>query len=160
MIPELFQLISKVIAGSTAIDDFCNSEFSKKITVYVGVEVEQFPPEEDYPVAVVAAIEHHSHGERENSEVIECQIGVGIKSENLSEETIAETGVIIKTYRGVILVEKLRELLEREIMKVSGIGYKIGIAGETMLENYFPLFRSNTIISLEKPRSFRSGRGG
>lgn len=68
------------------------------------------------------------------------------------------TGAVIKKFRGLYRVEELRDLVEQEILGITGAGAKISVGGETLMQNLYPHFKSTMSMNFEYHKSLRDKR--
>jgi hypothetical protein len=151
--------IAQVIQQSTAVNDYVQAKYSKSITCYIGLDPDQLPPESEHPLFIIATIDRSEKGDTPGK-FLALAVGVGIVNESGPVESAPDptTGAVLKEFQGIIQVEELRKIVETEILRIRGIGAKLDISTETILENNFPIFRSSSELTLEFPISRRSGR--
>ena len=130
----------------------------KSLTVYVGLDTEEQPPKEDYPLCIVYAVERTQKGNEVPDNIYQVATAIVISDDVIDVATEPTTGTVIRKYRGLYRVEELRDLIEREILRITGIGAKINANGETFLQTMYPHFRAGTMFNFEYHKSLRSGR--
>lgn len=148
-ISEVLVILKDVISTNEAIKTYCQSKYSKDHTVYLFVNPDDPPLEEDYPMIVIYSVYRSKRGEGQRDKIYNALIGVGIRN-----ETKSRVGNIVE-FTGGIEVEELRELVEYAIFE-SKIALKVGVTGETVTEVEFPIFRSDTTLELVYRASTRS----
>jgi hypothetical protein len=155
---DLLITIGKVLEENQDLKDWCNTNFSKPQTVYLGLDTENPPAQEDYPLIMVFYVER-LRGESDTRQTFSVEIGAGIfKKELVKPEATQNPN--LKAYTGLLLVEQFRELVEDTLFKsMPKIGGKIDVTGETTTEVYYPFFRSNTLVSADFVRTSRTPLG-
>ena len=141
------QRVRDVVGTDDGIKDFCITNYGRAPVVYLGIDDENPPSQGEMPVIVIYEAPRSMKGEDSRVMIYECEIGVVIY-----QDAITVNGNI-KTYDGLVEVEELRELVESATLK-DRLG-KVSVHGDTSTEYWFPIFRSNTTISLERVRSSR-----
>jgi len=147
---ELLEKLANILADDQDIKTFCQAQFGRAQTVYLGVNPESPPEQDEYPVIILFYAERTKG---ESNALIQFLIEVGIAVYNEEIRTDANK----KIFSGLEQVEDLRELVETAILD-SHLG-KIDVNGETHVEVYFPLFGSHTAITIAIPRSSRYSAG-
>jgi hypothetical protein len=147
-IANVLETLKNVISTNEAIKAYCQAKYSKDHTVYVFVNPDDMPPEEDYPVVVIYSVYRSQKGEGQTFKIYNALIGVGVRREESTR-----VGNVV-TYIGGIEVEELRELVEYSIFG-GGVALKTSVTGETVTEVQFPIFRSDTTIELQYRASTR-----
>lgn len=141
-ISEILTKLRDTIAQNVAIKAFCQEKYQKDHTVYLFVNPDNMPSDEDYPIVVIYSVYRSKRGEGQRDRIYNALIGVGIKNETVSRPP----GNAI-TYLGGIEVEELRELVEYAVFG-GNLALKVNTVGETITEVEFPIFRSDTTIEL------------
>jgi len=137
---ELLKEIQKAIVYDKAIDDWCKDKFDSYPTCFLGIDEQNPPAPDDYPViTIVGVTQNRSDTSRELSWDID--LGVGIISETVS----AEEGS--KTYEGFLLAEDLREQAENAIFGIKPA--RITTTGEAGTISYHPLYVSYSTINVK-----------
>lgn len=150
-VSRLLLKLGKIIEKDEAIKSYCQEQFGKNHTVYIGINNEQAPPEDAYPLVVLFYAERF-RGDGANRIRYAVEIGVGVFNDHLNAELPDNPNLYV--YIGLRQAEDLRELVENAVFK-SRFG-KTDIEGDTRSEVYFPLFRSNTLITIELVASSRT----
>jgi hypothetical protein len=139
---ELLEYIRDVLAADAAIAAWCQTNFSKKPTIYTGIDENKPPPESEYPVIAVVEIKQ-LYGETHNKKSWDIIIGCGVVQEEIVVDEIAKT----KTFSGFIQAEQLRNLVQEALAKANFA--KISYRGESGQISGYPMFVSYTIPTIE-----------
>lgn len=133
---------------SVAIKAFVEANFGegKKYSIYNGIEPEDQPPEEAYPIIVLGSIQGIGRGSSGRT-VFAATITAGVASIEKTETPLEACDLV--EYTGGILAEEFRVLLENEILSLKGVGAIINLSGETIFEDYFPFYHSTTVVTFE-----------
>jgi len=155
-VSEILLMLGEALVNDEDIKQFCQDNFGRDQTVFVGMNNEDTPADDEYPLIVIFYAERVV-GDSSNINCFASEIGAGVRNKNLEE-----TGKL-KVYTGMIQVEDLREIIETAIfayrLKHPREFGKINVSGDTRSETYYPIFRSNTLITIEKIRTSRKPIG-
>lgn len=157
---EVMRAVGDVIKKSAAVNNFCQTNYSKSMIIYIGLDPGELPPQDDYPIFCIAMIDPSDKGEQAQKQTLGAAFGVGIVQEAAPTRSTPdpETGAVVVEYPGLLEVEELRRLVEADILKAKGFGAKVQISSETALESSYPVFRSSCEINFQFPISRRGGR--
>lgn len=155
---KIYNIIIERLKISQAIKDFVDEHFEadRKFSIYLGVEQEEEPTEDEYPIIVLGPIQGVGRGDRGNI-TFASTITMGVTSKSKTKESSSDWEVV--KHDGFSLSEKFRVLVENEILALKGVGANINLSGETVLEDFYPIYHSTTIVTFEIPRSNSGGRG-
>lgn len=143
---ELLVLLRDALADDMILDRWCVEQFGKSPTVYLGIDEENPPPEEDYPVVAIVGADHvRGEAERETG----WPVFIGVAIVNTSIETDGKK----RTYVGLLQAEALREHAENAIYRARIAG--VGSSGNASQESFFPLFVSYSTVTVKELRSTR-----
>lgn len=144
---ELLAEMRDILTSDTSIESWCVTNYGQKQTVYCGINNEDPPkPDSEYPLLVLFYIERKRSANTSNVGYV-CEIGAGIKDGTMIYDPVGST-----TFQGLLKVAELRELAELSIARAH-FG-KIDIFGETSSDIMFPLFSSNSLIEIERPKDY------
>ncbi|MBU0994116.1 MAG: hypothetical protein KJ737_16620 [Proteobacteria bacterium] len=144
MTSDLLKEIANSIAGDKTLQDWCKTVFDKKPTCYLGIDEENPPDPDGYPViAIVGVTQIRSDLTRELSWDIE--LGIGVIDKTTTDEDQ------IKTYNGFLLAEDLREYTENAILRSRFA--RVTLTGEASSISYHPLYVSYSTINVKIKRS-------
>lgn len=140
---EIIDAITKAWSESPAISDFCAAEGFTPPTLLIGLDLDDLPGAEDFPVLVLQGVSEI----KENARAVEfaCDIAVGIVNGE-----IRQAGKV-KELMGFRQVEAFRALAEEAIIKAR-LG-RVGFKGETEQASLFPMFVSMSTVTIEVPVS-------
>jgi len=148
---EILKEIQIAILEDGTLNDWCKEMFDCLPTCYLGIDEENPPDQDDYPViALVGVTQNRSDLNRELSWDID--LGVGVINPEVTE------GDNHKIYTGFLLAEELREYAENAIFRSSFS--RITVAGEASSVSYHPLYVSYSTINVKLKRSSQCGLTG
>lgn len=150
---KLIQIIEDALVDDTSLRTWCNTNYSRKQTVYSGLDKRYPPGEANTPYASVSTIEESAgYGLPENA------FGIGIVCA-ISDDTLTTTedtsGVTYKKYRGMENAESMRKLVETATLNVIDSNSDLSGALVDMINisyrtfGYFPFFYSNTMFTIK-----------
>lgn len=152
---QFSQAIIHKLKTSAKIKTFVTAKFEKKHTIILGSEGGQEPDQSLYPAIEIGEMEGMGLGDKGNP-IYSCAVTAGIVSE---EKTVQDhDDYLFIEFGGIKTVEKFRELIQDEILDIKGVGAKVFLSGKTLLENYFPIFKSSIEVFFEVPQSSSGGR--
>ena len=144
---ELLVAMRDILIGDTAIASWCTTNYGLKQTVFCGINNEDPPnPDTQYPLLVLFYIERKKSANDGNIGYV-VELGAGLKDATIIYDPAGTT-----TYQGLIRVAELRELAELALARAH-LG-KIDIFGDTSSDVLYPLFSSNSLIDIERPKDY------
>jgi len=148
---EILIRVRDVLAEDQALASWCTETYGQVPSIFLGMDDSNPPAREDYPVVVILGIEQE-RGESEREIAWRIPVGVGVVDAVIDEQE-SPAGSRIKTFRGALNVELLRELVE-------GALYRAGIAplvsaSRVSSESFYPLFVSYVEFEFRMLRSTR-----
>jgi len=148
---ELLTAIRDTIANDQALRAWCNAEFGSGPTVCLGIDDNNKPKPEDYPVVAVVGVEQiRGQAGRENLWIVE--LGVAVRNEE-----IKVSGNIL-TRTGFLQAETLRELAEDAVYRARILPPET--QGESSSYVIHPVYASHTILTIHQAASSRKGLPG
>lgn len=151
---ELIEQIKTALSSDATLTAWCQQTFGKSQTVCIDVDENNPPnPETDYPIIVVASIQH-ARGDSSRELCWELEMGVGVVNETIEVEGDGRS----RTLTGFIQVETLRELAENALYRARIAD--VSTRGATGSSSYYPLFISGTILPIRILKSNRRGLPG
>lgn len=147
---QMIETVRDILAADKDVLAWCQANFARDLTVYVGIDEAQPAPPEDYPLAAVIDLRARA-GNTANRRAWDLLLGLGVV-----QETITVNGNI-HTYDGFLQAEELRDLAENALLK--GLSRpRVSAGGWSARINMFPTFVSYTLISTEEIASRRQAR--
>ena len=134
-------LLARIIAAldtDPAIGAFCAEYYAKALTVQFGIDEDNPPPSESYPLAAVILA---SHARETGSRRQTWHMVIGLCLRDEATVTLADREVPA----GALRVERLRELAEAALM-APGFG-KVETDGSVEREVLHPLYAAATVIT-------------
>lgn len=148
---ELLQHMQSTLLTDTALDTWCRAEFGRAPTVWLGVDEQTPPPEEDYPLVAVVGVDQMRGGSRAELQW-QVHLGAGIVNSDFT------ANLNIRTYPGLMQAETLRELAENALYRARiGPALNIESTGEASSVSYHPLYVSYTTVIVSELRTTRRG---
>lgn len=145
-INTLIQNERDAIAGDSSIENWCYTNYESYPTLYVGIDLDNPPSEDDYPVIHLYPIAKKVGYElTKQNHLLGCT--VGLKDTTLSTSTQGNTSV--KEYQGIQRIESMRKLVETVI--------KNNVSSDTFIDvldidyappECFPLFLADMIFMI------------
>jgi len=111
MIRQNLETLRDVLRDSAEIAAYCQAKYSKKHSVFIGLNPQNPPRKEDNPSLSIIGVRIERAGTREK---ISMTIGICVEKDNLADSTA--NGVTTKTYEGFLEAEELREKVERAVI--------------------------------------------
>ena len=139
---QMLEKIRDILKADAAIEAWSQELFLENITIYLGVDELSGPDESDYPVIVISGL-RIIRGNSASTKIYEVDIGCGIVQEEIETDPLKS----VKTFKGLLQAEDLRELVEASIIEEKFA--KVSIEGETASLNFYPLFASFTTLKIE-----------
>jgi hypothetical protein len=153
-VSEILQKIYEGLRDDVDLIAFCNDNYGKKHYCFFGVDNNNPPSEDYYPLVIVYAASR-SRGETANNKrknyVIQVAFGLFA-----SEPVVDDTNKTVY-YKELKLVETFRELGENAIYRLR-LG-NVSTNGDTKSEIDFPYFISTSLITIEQVISSRKPIG-
>ena len=150
MIRQNLETLRDILRDSAEIAAYCQAKYSKKHSVFIGLNPQNPPRKEDNPSLSIIGVRIERAGTREK---ISMTIGICVEKDNLADSTA--NGVTTKTYEGFLEAEELREKVERAVIDARKFLLP-KIESESIQNEIFPLFTTSTTISIEEVIPSRS----
>lgn len=149
---EILQAAQAALLADAELTAWCVDQFGSVPTVWLGIDSNQPPAENDYPVVALASVEQSRGGARGEIEW-RLMIGVGVINEALVSDGSS------RTYTGFLQAEELREHSENALYRarISGLVVGVDSAAEASSESYHPLYVSYTTVLVSALKSTRRG---
>jgi len=147
---EIITLIRDAIASDLALSAWCVSKYGNTPTIYVGINIDNPPESENYPLVIIEEITE-ARGNAQNMMSWIVSIGCGIIDDTIVDATVkvdTTTVSTTKTFSGVADVEAFREKVE-DILKSSRFA-KLSFNTESIPINLYPEFNSFTFVTVEQ----------
>lgn len=136
------------IAGSTVLKAYCQTKYAKDHTVYLGLNKQNPPGEENAPLVIISLVDSAEvAGNRKRWKLL---LGYCV-----FDETLTITGNK-NTYEGFLLAEELREKTEEVILSLRKILGKIEFDGGTLENEIYPFFTASSYVIIETINTSRS----
>jgi len=145
---EVLQAIRDALAGDAALNAWCVEQFGKAPSVFLGIDENRPPAEEDYPLVALVGIEQVRGQDRRELEW-RVFLGVGVVNDE-----ITESGTV-RTSTGFLHAETLRELAENALYRARLCDPES--AGDASGESYHPLYVSYTTVAVRALKTTRRG---
>lgn len=145
---EVLQAMSNALADDAALNSWCTAQFGKAPSVFLGIDENRPPAEEDYPVIALVGVEQARGQDRRELEW-RVFLGVGVVNDE-----IIQSGSI-RTRSGFLQAETLREVAENALYRARLCD--IESAGDASGESYHPLYVSYTTVTVRALKSTRRG---
>lgn len=136
------------------IETFVQSKFGKSYMVYRGVDPNNAPEPENYPIIVIKGIDRAEQGEESRFFTYVLQISVTILNSNID----TSTNPSIVDYEGLKQVEEFREVVENVLIASQNLSFMVHATGETFRESIYPVYHSDSLLMLSVPQNMRGGR--
>ena len=142
MINDILTSIRDLIAESEALENWCKAKFYQAHTVYLGIDENTPPDDDEYPV-IALSFPRIVHGDRSRY-VYEIDMAAGVINEDIEEDSTGR----IKTMSGMLDAEEFIFMAEETVFK----GYlgKVTFKREHMQFSMFPQFLSFSTITVEQ----------
>ncbi|MGB3212447.1 MAG: hypothetical protein WBB19_17235 [Desulforhopalus sp.] len=138
------------LADSETLASFCQARYSKEQTVQLGVDLDNLPPESDFPIIMVGVV-----GGREGRAVDNQSAQFVITCGILDESDPVVSGRL-KKYRQIADLEEFRLLVVAVIEAGDLAG---GYVSDVEIENdpleLFPIFSTNMVVTILYPTPLR-----
>lgn len=145
---EVLQAMSNALANDAALNSWCTEQFGKAPSVFLGIDENRPPAEEDYPVIALVGVEQARGQDRRELEW-RVFLGVGVVNDE-----IIQSGSI-RTRSGFLQGETLREFAENALYRARLCDTES--AGDASGESYHPLYVSYTTVTVRALKSTRRG---
>lgn len=147
--------IRDVLHDSQELIDHCTNLYNKRHVVYLGVDVDNVPRPKDFPLIIIYNIERDEKKQNAREVSFSININFSIIQKGITYHPSQET-YSKKTYDGTHEVELFRKLGEK-VLLVSQLANRTEVIGDTMKADIYPLFRSDTTLTLTFTVSLRTG---
>jgi hypothetical protein len=145
----ILEAIRLALVADSALDAWCRSEFEKAPTVWLGIDEQNPPPEEDYPLVAIVGVDQ-VRGDARGEIEWHVHLGAGIINAQLV------TNGSSRTYPGLTQAETMRELAENATYRAQlGGPVNVETTGEASSVSYHPLYVSYTTVVLSGLKSRR-----
>lgn len=151
-ITQFLEAIRGAFETNKALQEWCMATFSKAPKILLGFNEENLPPDSDYPLIAIFGAERQ-RGEDSNKTIFVAEVGFGVYNADVTPNSETNS----ETQDGLLQVEEFRAYGEEAVL--AAIKGKVNTNGQTKSGNFYPKFRSNTLIMYEEPRSLE-GRYG
>ena len=139
---ELLSLIQETLADDMAVNAWCLDIFGKVPTVFLGMDEENPPDQDHYPVIMILDC-RETRGRHSRARSWSVEIGVGI----VQPEILAVPQRRI--YSGFLQAETFRSLVESALLALRR-PHKIDVSGDAGRGDDYPLYCSFTQITFEE----------
>lgn len=146
----LLRAIRDTLVNDTDLQTWSLANLGGNYIVYLGMDPESPPESTDTQPYIVVFGGGRSDRETATSAFLNYQVEIGFSIRN---DTITTAGSDSVTYEGLLLIEEFRERAEDKLLGAKW--GKIGLAGETLTDNYFPEFVSATQITVDLKQNTR-----
>ena len=148
---DLLNEYRSVILEDPAVKAWCQLNYSRSANVFVGVNTNNPPDENEYPLVHLFPVEKDVGIEAdEKLHVIGCTCGVHVDGD---AENVYEDGHKLK---GIVHLEEFRNLVQAALVRseVSGV-YISRIRSEYETVDFYPFFLVGMELSVKQPTAFR-----
>lgn len=135
---ELLEAFRDALKNDSALKSWCLAEFNKEPVIYLGLNEEDPPPVDEYPIVAIVGITH-SIGESKREITWEVDLGAGV----IQEEIVIDEGS--KTFKGFLQAETLRRLAEEALYRAKLV--TLDSQNEAGNESIYPLFVSYSTVT-------------
>ena len=142
---ELLVELQNCIAQDDALVAWCKDTYGKPPSVWIAMDDEDAPSQDDYPVVEIVALEESS-GETKSEKQFTVYLGIGVVQKEITESTLAN-GAKIKTHKGMLEAEQMRELVRDAVFKAKIMS--VDNEGESATRSFFPLFVSYQTLTFK-----------
>ncbi len=117
-ITTLLDKIITAVSTNASLITWCTTNYSKKPTIYKGIDLRKPPPSTECPVINIIPVKKNPS---ESEGIVPHVVGVICMVYNNSDPTSTTTGggVVIKEYAGVDNIEGFRKVIENAITAIS-----------------------------------------
>lgn len=147
------KIIAEALRDDSALREWCVTNYSRKHTVYFGIDKRYPPGEVNCPFVTVAAINNNSgYGVAEDSFLTSIVCGINDDTLTTSEDT---NNIVYRKYAGIEKSEEMRKLAETAAITAIENDNDIGMATigniESSYKNIesFPFFYSNSALNIQ-----------
>lgn len=136
--------IQHAIAVDANVLAYCNSEFSARPHIFVGVDDENPPDKTKYPVVALFDFFVSGGGASNSNIVYEMSVGCGVINDAIEYDADLKTTL----YRGLVQAETLRSTVFAALKtaRLGKITIKDGAVGQVMV---FPMFVAGMTVAIE-----------
>ena len=148
---ELLYDLGEYTATNQDLLNWSQANFAKDHSTYIGVDFEEPPNEDRYPVVMIFDTnKEYSNG----MEVFTVEFALGL----IKEELVKPDGSInnLFSYTGFMLNQDFRELVELVILKSAReLHAKISVEGKNIPDMFYPNFASSITAKIEIIKGYR-----
>lgn len=143
---DLMTALATHLATDSELQNWCVANLGKTLTVQLGVDENNPPAEEDYPIVAIPDVVE-KRGEDSRYQVLNVDLACGLINAQVTE---ADN---LKTYQGMPQVADLKHQIESACFRLPGVG--CSVAGDSAPVSFYPLFVGYTTVEYKVPRSSR-----
>jgi hypothetical protein len=148
---EMTAAVRDAIKADQTIASWCQQKYGRQHKVYVGIDDENPPAEEDYPLVAIIPFEHR-WGLKSRLEEARAILVCGVV-----QKAVTSSGNVVEMV-GISEVETLRRMVEERLFKA---GLLLADSTADSLSGYFfPAFASAAEITIETKLSSRGPTAG
>lgn len=131
---------------------WCNRHLGKLPTVWIGVDIDQEPPDEDYPlICMVSVDQHRATGERTLRWVVDFSVALRCDE----DVALDDRG---RTWPGMLLVEAFRREVEDAVCRMA-LGGQASVVGAFNPAISKPYYESISTMTIEQIKTAQHGLG-
>lgn len=145
---EITEFLSSEITASAEIENYCQTKYGKSLLVFIGVDVNNPPSEEDMPCLIIEPTVKNI-GSQEAKFDYEILLHIAIKG---SEKPTVNGNKVL--YEGVYDIEELGELIVGVLKKQIGIKSNMDAYGVDFYQdeiNAFPVYSGVVVVGMSVP---------
>jgi hypothetical protein len=156
MINEILEKIIDALTKAQDLKTFCNSNFSKLFTIYKGINPEDAPTENMYPLIAILGIQRKDRGISVQKEEFTINLTTVIKKD--SETSTSIENITVVEYPGLAIVEEFKDKIEKVILgKNFGGGFSCFVSGDSVSESFYPYYESTINLTFSRSTQKRLG---
>lgn len=145
---ELLRLMQSTLIADSALGAWCQAELGRAPTIWLGIDEQNPPPEDDYPLVAIVGVDQLRGGARAEIQW-QVHLGAGVVNPEIT------TNLNARSYSGLMQAETLRELAENALYRARLPAVNIESTGEASSVGYHPLYVSYTTVIVSALRSLR-----
>lgn len=158
MIENMLEKIVTLLSTNSEIITFCEDTYSKKQSIFLGIDTEDAPPSTYYPLIAILGITRDDRGHSSPTESFSVFISLVIESSTNVPSVIE--GVTIVRYSGFKEIEQFREIVEDAILKNQwGDSWVPKVTGQTVTGSFSQFFETVININFTRSSYKRLGHG-
>jgi len=146
----LIENIVQAVADNAALIAWCTEQYEAEQTVQLGVNFDQLPDLDDYPIVMIAQMTG------KEGKVLPEEVAVIAVTCGIADEAAPVVSGRLKKYSQVLDLESFRKLV---LTAIEAADLKGGYVAEVDLENdpveLFPIFSTNMFIRIQCPAPMR-----